>query len=122
MNIRGAEFQFPGILYSWQSAIVVGSRKVQICRLPAGRVSCLPESASFYQWFYGGFPSAEGPEENIRFTTAPFLENIVAERAGCFGVEDPLLPEEAECVGVEHFSPLVAIITCSIAAGEEMGE
>ena len=56
----------------------------------------------------------------VRVFRTSFFQDAMAEAAGHFATEDTLLFEEAEGVGVEHFCPLVALVSCCISARHDV--
>ena len=58
---------------------------------------------------------------------APSLKDMLAEEVGCFLVEDRAVLllcgfEDGESVSVQQFRPLIGVVACCVAAGEDMRE
>ena len=65
---------------------------------------------------------AETLVENHRLLGSTGLKYIVLEGSGCFRVKDSLLPEEFKGILVQHLSPEIAVVACTVAAVEDMVE
>ena len=66
--------------------------------------------------------AAELDVEGHRGLRTALREDVLAERVGNLAVEDALLLEEREGIGLEHLGPLVAVVSGRIAAGEDVAE
>lgn len=53
---------------------------------------------------------------------ASLFEYVLAETRGCLFVIYAVFLEYGECIGIEDFSPLVAVVSCGIASSEDVGE
>ena len=70
----------------------------------------------------GGVFTSEVAVEVGGVACASALEDGGAEAVGGGTVEDAVLLKFGECVGVEHFSPLVGVVAGGIASGEDVAE
>ncbi len=70
----------------------------------------------------GGLLTAEALIEGHGVLGAALGEDAVAEAAGRGTVEDAVVLEYAEGVGLEHFGPLIAVVAGRIAARHDVGE
>ena len=82
----------------------------------------LLDAVALQQGVDGGVFAAESAVELGGMGGATLLKHILAERACGLGIEDTILLEVGEGIGVEHLGPFVGVVACGIAAGEDMAE
>ena len=75
----------------------------------------------------GGFAATETYIQIHSFLGTTLLQDVLAETFRCFLIEDRAvlglcLFENRERISIEEFGPFVAVIACSITAGEDMRE
>ena len=70
----------------------------------------------------GGLLSTETLVERHRMFRASLFEYVLAETRGCLFVIYAVFLEYGECIGIEDFGPLVAVVSCGIASSKDVGE
>ena len=79
-------------------------------------------AVSLKQSIDGGLLATEALVERHRVLGATLRQDVVSEALGCRLVEDAVLLEQTEGIGIEHLCPLVAVIACGVASCHDVAK
>src|ERR1035438_1486966 len=128
--------QMVGVSYCARSVRSIGMNVILSCfrgaafpggdaRIPAGMSSSILRQPGAFQERTGiGLPSHELAVQFLGVFAVAFGEDLGAELAADFAVEDSQVAETGEGVGIQHFGPLVGVVSGAIAhrVGEQVRE
>ena len=80
-----------------------------------GTASLAYDAVTAQQGVDRGLLATEGLVKLIRITAISLTEDFTAEAVGGCLREDPFFLEGCEGIGIQHFSPLVAVVARSVS-------
>ena len=85
-------------------------------------LAALSHSTTLKQSVWFRISAAEVAVEYGGVFHVAFFQDVFPEALGGLPVKDAVFLEEREGVCLKHFRPLVGIVSCSVSAGEDVGE